>query len=251
MADKFYVVKNGRIPGIYATWAECLRQVDKFSGAVYKSYPSKDEAEDAFRSTSSTLISTAAKTASKKRANAASKIDSPLISTDGIRLHIYCDGACSGNPGKSGSGLAIYEDEKMPVLMYGAADVMGTNNTAELKALLRALELANDAQHEKVAILSDSKYSIECVVNWAYGWKKNGWTKKGGDIKNLELIQIAHTIYDGIKDKVVISHVRGHAGVEGNELADRMAVIAASNGNSVFIQYAYESIVDVIALSAG
>lgn len=246
MADKYYVVKSGRIPGIYTTWAECLQQVEKFSGAVYKSYKTREEAEEAFGSNAS--ITT--KAAPKKRPSTA-RIDTASVSTDGIRLRIYCDGACSGNPGKSGSGLAIYEDEKKPVLIYGAADVMGTNNTAELKALLKALELAVDAQHEKVAILSDSKYSIECVINWAYGWKAKGWTKQGGEIKNLEIIQTAHAIYDGIKDKVVISHVRGHAGVEGNELADRMAVIAASNGNSVFIQYSYESIADVIALSAG
>jgi ribonuclease HI len=246
MADKFYVVKSGRTPGIYTTWTECLRQVDKFSGAVYKSYKTREEAEDAFGSDGSI----ATKAVPKKRTSTA-KIVAPGVSSDGIRLRIYCDGACSGNPGKSGSGLAIYEDENMPILMYGAADVMGTNNTAELKALLKALELAVDTVHEKVAILSDSKYSIECVVNWAYGWKKNGWTKKGGDIKNLELIQTAHAIYERIKDKVVISHVRGHAGVEGNELADRMAVIAASNGNSIFIQYTYENIADVIALSAG
>lgn len=246
MAGKYYVVKSGRTPGIYTTWAQCLQQVEKFSGAVYKSYTTREEAEEAFASNASIIT----KSAPKKRTST-SKTDTSSASTEGIRLRIYCDGACSGNPGKSGSGLAIYEDDKMPVLMYGAADVMGTNNTAELKALLRALELAGDATYEKVAILSDSKYSIECVVNWAYGWKKNGWTKKGGDIKNLELIQSAHAIYDGIKDKVVISHVRGHAGVEGNELADRMAVIAASNGNSVFIQYPYENISDVIALSAG
>ena len=251
MADKFYVVKKGRNPGIYTTWAECLREVDKFSGAVYKSYKTREEAEEAFGSNPSTTLSTAVKAAPKKRTSVASKRDASSVSTDNIRLRIYCDGACSGNPGKSGSGLAIYEDEKKPVLMYGAADVMGTNNTAELKALLKALELAVDANHDKVAILSDSKYSIECVVNWAYGWKAKGWTKQGGEIKNLEIIQTAHAIYDSIKNKVVISHVRGHAGVEGNELADRMAVIAASKGNSVFIEYAYESIDHVIALSAG
>ncbi len=250
MAGKYYVVKSGRIPGIYTTWAECLRQVDKFSGAVYKSYKTREEAEDAFGNSSTKTLSTA-KMIPKKRSSSVSKIDAPSVSTDGIRLSIYCDGACSGNPGRSGSGLAIYEDEKLPILMYGAADVMGTNNTAELKALLKALELAVDSLYEKVAILSDSKYSIECVVKWAYGWKANGWTKKGGDIKNLDLIKTAHALYDDIKDKVVISHVRGHAGVEGNELADRMAVIAASKGNSIFMEYAYEKIDDVIALSAG
>lgn len=247
MANKFYVVKKGRVPGIYTTWPECLRQVDKFAGAVYKSYTSLEEAQQAFESN----VLTTAKTVPKKRTSATSSNETLYVSMDDIRLRIYCDGACSGNPGKSGSGLAIYEDEIMPVLMYGAADVMGTNNTAELKALLKALELAEDTQHEKVAILSDSKYSIECVVNWAYGWKAKGWTKQGGEIKNLDLIKTAHALYERIKDKVIISHVRGHAGIEGNELADRMAVIAASNGNSEFIQYDYNAIADVLALSAG
>lgn len=251
MAEKFYVVKQGRTPGIYTTWAECLRQVDKFAGAVYKSYKTRAEAEEAFGSKTLTTRSTASKTVDKKKTSTVSDADSSSATMGNIRLRIYCDGACSGNPGKAGSGLAIYEDEKKPVLMYGAADVIGTNNTAELKALLRALELAVETQHEKVAILSDSKYSIECVVNWAYGWKAKGWTKQGGEIKNLDLIKTAHALYDGIKNKVIISHVRGHAGVEGNELADRMAVIAASNGNSVFMEYTYECIADVIALSAG
>ncbi|MDP2076673.1 MAG: ribonuclease H family protein [Sulfuricurvum sp.] len=251
MADKFYVVKKGRTPGIYTTWAECLRQVDKFAGAVYKSYISLEEAQEAFESNTLTPKSPSPKIPPKKRTSVTSNNDSSSLSTDDIRLRIYCDGACSGNPGKAGSGLAIYEDNNKPILLYGAADAIGTNNTAELKALLKALELAVDTQHDKVAILSDSKYSIECVVNWAYGWKAKGWTKQGGEIKNLEIIQTAHAIYDGIKNKVVISHVRGHAGVEGNELADRMAVMAASKGNSTFMEYTYESIDHVIALSAG
>lgn len=251
MADKFYVVKKGRVPGIYTTWAECLRQVDKFAGAVYKSYKSHEEAREAFESNTLTTTSTSKKMPLKKSTDLTSKIVSPSVLTDDIRLRIYCDGACSGNPGKSGSGLAIYEDDKKPVLLYGAADAIGTNNTAELKALLKALELAVESTHDKVAILSDSKYSIECVINWAYGWKSKGWTKQGGEIKNLEIIKTAHAIYDSIKNKVLISHVRGHAGVEGNELADRMAVIAASKGNSIFMEYTYESVEHVIALSAG
>jgi len=248
MAEKFYVVKKGRTPGIYTTWAECLAQVDKFSGAVYKSYKSRAEAEDAFESNLSSKPSAPSYTAARVKKSTVASM-SPL--TDEIRLAIYCDGACSGNPGRSGSGLAIYEEGKKPVLFYGAADEIGTNNTAELKALLRALELAAETVHEPVAILSDSKYSIECVVNWAYGWKAKGWTKKGGYIKNLDLIKTAHSLYDAIKDKVIISHVRGHAGVEGNELADRMAVIASTVGNVVFEEYRYESISDVIALQAG
>lgn len=242
MAEKFYVVKKGRTPGIYATWPECLKQVDKFSGAIYKSYKTIEEAEEAFNGNKMR--------APRKKTPASKPNKEPAyIPTNGLR--IYCDGACSGNPGKSGSGLAIYEDEKKPVLLYGAADKRGTNNTAELKALLKALVLASEASHARVDILSDSKYSIDCVTNWAYGWKKARWTKKGGEIKNLELIQTAHALYDNIKDKVQVSHVKGHAGIEGNELADRMAVVASNEGNDIFKEYFFENIQDVLILSEG
>lgn len=51
--------------------------------------------------------------------------------------------------------------------------------------------------------------------------EENSWTKKGGGIKNLQLIQEAHYLFDDIKDRVVLQHVKGHAGIEGNELSDR------------------------------
>jgi ribonuclease HI len=165
-------------------------------------------------------------------------------------LRIYCDGACSGNPGPSGSGLAIYETEHKPLLLYGEADKRGTNNTAELKALIHALEYAKISLSPKVTILSDSKYSIDCVVTWAYGWKAKGWTKKGGEIKNLELIQHAHALYESLKTKVTLQHVKGHAGIEGNELADRMALMAIAKGNNHFETYTYETIAEVLAFSS-
>ena len=46
-------------------------------------------------------------------------------------IRIYCDGACSGNPGNAGSGLAIYSNKKNPVLLYGAYEEEGTNKIAE------------------------------------------------------------------------------------------------------------------------
>jgi ribonuclease HI len=241
MADKYYVVKQGRTPGIYNTWADCLKQVDKFSGAIYKSYKTLSEAEVAFNGNKMR--------APQKGSSTKSKSSSQAIPQEGLR--IFCDGACAGNPGKSGSGLAIYEDYKKPVLFYGAGDKRGTNNTAELKALLKALEFASESNHENIYILSDSKYSIDCVTNWAYGWKKDGWVRRGGEIKNLRLIQTTHALYDNIKKNVVISHVKGHAGIEGNELADRMAVIASNVGNDEFVEYRFENIDDVLALKIG
>ncbi|QKF59658.1 ribonuclease HI [Aliarcobacter lanthieri] len=166
-------------------------------------------------------------------------------------IKIYCDGACSGNPGNAGSGLAIYSNNKNPILIYGAYVENGTNNIAELNALLKALNIASQTNSKnKISILTDSKYSIECVTTWAYSWKKNAWSKKGGEIKNLEIIQEAHYLYEKIKDKIEIIHVKGHSGVEGNELADRMAVNAIKEKKEDFTTYSYNKIEDVLTLKS-
>lgn len=168
-----------------------------------------------------------------------------------LNLTIYCDGACSGNPGFAGSGLAIYKNNKKPVLLYGAFVENGTNNIAELNALLKALQIASqNIGEEKITIFSDSKYSIDCIKTWAYSWKKNGWSKKGGEIKNLELIKEAHFLYEDIKNSIELNHVKGHSGVEGNELADRMAVNAILEKTIDFKEFEYTNIEDVLKLKS-
>jgi ribonuclease HI len=178
--------------------------------------------------------------------------ETPVVTTDtkpisnesnNTNISIYCDGACSGNPGKAGSGLALYKNGAKPILYYGNYVKNGTNNIAELNALYKALVLASEIKtNEKVMILSDSKYSIDCISTWAYGWKKSNWTKKSGEIKNLELIKNAHNLFEQIKNKIIIKHVKGHSGVEGNELADRMAVHAVKAQNHEFEEYSYTSV---------
>jgi ribonuclease HI len=181
--------------------------------------------------------------------------ETPVVSTptqnndtqENTNISIYCDGACSGNPGKAGSGLALYKNGAKPILYYGNYVKNGTNNIAELNALYKALKLASEIKtSEKVMILSDSKYSIDCISTWAYGWKRNNWTKKSGEIKNLELIKSAHNLFEQIKNDITIKHVKGHSGVEGNELADRMAVHAVKAQNDEFEEYSYVSIDSVL-----
>ncbi len=166
-------------------------------------------------------------------------------------LEIYCDGACSNNPGKAGSGLAVYDGTKKPILLYGKYEIMGTNNIAELNAFFKALNIASKAKCDEITIFSDSKYSIDCITKWAYSWKAKGWSKKGGEIKNLELIKEAHEFYEKIKDKIQIKHVKGHAGIEGNELADRMAVYAILSKNKEYEEYSYKNVDEVIGLKKG
>lgn len=180
-----------------------------------------------------------------------SEIKNTQTNDDEEFIKIYCDGACSGNPGNAGSGLAIYSNKKNPVLLYGAYEEEGTNNIAELNALHQALIIAKQTSSENIiSIFSDSKYAIDCITVWAFGWKANGWSKKGGEIKNLELIKEAHDLFLRLKDKIEIKHVKGHAGVEGNELADRMAVYTIKAKNKNFEFYSYNKIEEVLSMKS-
>ncbi|MCU7376026.1 hypothetical protein PEC18_35880 [Paucibacter sp. O1-1] len=88
---------------------------------------------------------------------------------------IYTDGGCEPNPGKAGSGVAVYRQAQLAELWYGLFNPNGTNNTAELNALHQALLMAKtalDAGHS-VQIMSDSQYSIKCISEWAYGLRKS------------------------------------------------------------------------------
>jgi len=240
--SKFYVVWQGHQTGIFTDWETCRRQVQGVAGAKYKSYTSRSEAEFAFKNgPSSAAKSTTKNDTDKKPAsrNTVKTWSDKEIQTLSFDTFVYTDGGCEPNPGEAGSGMAIYRDGKIDELWYGLYNPNGTNNTAELNALYQALVLA-DAEIKKdrsIAILCDSKYSIQCVTQWAVNWEKRGWTKASGEIKNLELIKDLYRQYQAIKDKVEILHVNGHVGVEGNELADRMSILAIEEHNEDFCRY--------------
>ena len=165
---------------------------------------------------------------------------SPSLSNATVAtVTIYCDGGCTPNPGKAGSGVALYRDEKLCELWYGLYEPMGTNNTAELGALYESLLIAKEElkSSTSVSIKCDSKYSIDCIQTWAISWEKKGWTKKGGAIKNLEIIKKAYYLYNEIKKDMTLSHIKAHAGFEGNELADRMTMYAIAKECEEFVKY--------------
>ena len=161
MAKKFYVIWVGREPGIYTDWPTAQKQIIKFSGAKYKSFPTKAEAEAAF------VTGTISSEGSKN-----SNLSAPPVKTDVV---IYCDGGCDPNPGKAGSGVAVYQNDQLIQLWYGEYNPNGTNNTAELSALMYSLRLAQQAtvQGLSAQILCDSMYSIQCIRDWASGWERN------------------------------------------------------------------------------
>ncbi|WP_163130862.1 ribonuclease H family protein [Agarivorans sp. Alg241-V36] len=256
MAKKYYVVWQGRDTGIFNDWPTCKRSIDKFAGARYKSFPTLAEAEAAFGGKASASVKAAGAAPARKRSSGQSvkTYTAEEISKLAAEVKIYTDGGCEPNPGKAGSGLALYRNEKLAELWYGLYNPMGTNNTAELNALNQAMIMAQQelASGLRVAILCDSKYSIQCITQWAAGWKKKGWKKASGEIKNLALIQEMFERYQVLKDKLQILHVNGHVGVEGNELADRMSIVAIAEKKQAFVAYSEAlNIPAILALRAG
>ncbi|WP_434566813.1 ribonuclease H family protein [Vibrio chagasii] len=260
MAKKYYVVWKGRKPGIFTTWNECKAQVDGFAGARYKSFPTLGEAESAFGGSSS--FTTKAASGSKSafpKSSGVNKSKTPPLSQQQITdmpfdIKIFTDGACEPNPGEAGTGLAVYLKNDLAELWYGLYQPMGTNNTAELQGLEQAFILAKEKLEAglSVAIYSDSKYSIDCITKWASGWEKKGWTKSGGEIKNLDIIKAAYALYQELASQITIYHVNGHVGIEGNELADRMSIVAISSKEQGLSRYTEtDDIAEILALRAG
>jgi ribonuclease HI len=227
MAQKYYVVWAGRQTGVFTDWPTTQRAVIGYAGARYKSFPTRAEAEQAFHdrgvedrpAPSSRAQSVRTPSGERRAAHTAHRFD----------VSIYCDGACEPNPGNAGSGVVVYRAGQLAQLWFGLYNPMGTNNTAELNALYHALRMAETEidTGNSVEVCSDSAYSINCIRSWAPGWEKKGWKKPGGEIKNLEIIQDCYAIYRGIKGELNLTHVAGHVGTEGNELADRMAMLGA------------------------
>jgi len=123
-----------------------------------------------------------------------------------------------------------------------------------LHALHQALLMAKTElnKDQSVAIFCDSKYSIQCVTQWAVNWQKKDWKKPSGEIKNLELIKEMFALHQQLKEKIKVLHVNGHVGVEGNELADRMSIVAIETKETNFVRYNNQlDINQLLAMRAG
>lgn len=125
----------------------------------------------------------------------------------------YTDGSASPNPGPG--GFAVIKDKKPVVLGGEPSKAHTTNIRMEGYAILAALKHANGAKCE---IYTDSEFWINVITKWSLGWEAKGWKKKGGEIKNLDIVQEVCPLFRKSKAKLI--WVRGHNGDENNELAD-------------------------------
>ena len=131
---------------------------------------------------------------------------------------LYTDGSASPNPGPG--GFAVIENSQ-PIAL--GAESQSTNIRMEGLALKKALEILDG---EVAEIRTDSEFWINVVTKWAPNWKSKGWTKKGGEIKNLDIVKELVALHEQSQAKLV--WVKGHNGTELNELADEWANKARS-----------------------
>ena len=130
---------------------------------------------------------------------------------------LWTDGSASPNPGPGGYAvLEINDTEATPVVLGREKDT--TNIRMEGSAMIAGIKYADE---EGCEIHSDSEFWINVLTKWAPMWQANGWKKKTGPIKNLDLVQELYELYCSQDVKLV--WVRGHEGTEFNELADEWA----------------------------
>lgn len=132
---------------------------------------------------------------------------------------LWTDGSASPNPGPG--GFAVIYDGK-PVRL--GREESSTNIRMEGAAMRAAMQFLDGEEGE---IYSDSEFWINVLTKWAPIWQKNGWKKKTGSIKNLNLVKELYGLY--CDSKVKLNWVKGHDGIEMNELTDFWANKAREN----------------------
>jgi ribonuclease HI len=131
---------------------------------------------------------------------------------------IYTDGACRGNPGPGGWGAVLLAGPNEKELR--GAEPMTTNNRMELTAAIRALAALN--RPCDIMLYTDSQYVRKGITEWLSQWKARDWrTADKKPVKNADLWQALEREIE--RHKIQWHWVKGHAGVPGNERADRLA----------------------------
>ena len=139
--------------------------------------------------------------------------------TGGPTTGVFTDGAADPNPGPGGWGAVYVVDGQIVAEQHGH-EAQTTNNRMELSALIAACQMVPRDQH--AVVYTDSELCVNTITVWAAKWEAKGWTKKGGEIKNLELVQELCGLFHA-HSGLEMKWIRAHSGSRWNEYADSLA----------------------------
>ena len=203
--QRYYVVWQGKKPGIYSSWDECKEQVVGVQGAQYKSFGSMAEAEVAIRLPYSSAVSS-----SVYRISPAAKTGVLMVDEEGMTVvrpgtkqppvldALAVDAACSGNPGKM-EYQGIYIPTRTRVFHYEAEK--GTNNIGEFLAIVHGLSYLKKHGLNQI-IYSDSANAIR----WVH--QKQCKSKLPVDAKTANLWDYVHRAENWLRSNTCTTEIR-------------------------------------------
>ncbi|USS87966.1 ribonuclease H family protein [Fructilactobacillus hinvesii] len=217
-SQKYYAVRKGRQPGIYRSWVETKEQVERFPQAQYKSFATQREAE---RFMHAYAQSNRAQQQPATRPGSLTKRPQIVVFTDGgSRNHGNVAGGHVKNTDPAAWAYLIDYQGRQHSDSDGEWGV--TNNKMEITALVKALQWLCDNQFNQLSIgvVSDSKYVLDAIEKgWLSGWKRRGWRRANGELKNQELWQKLDALL-GEFPKLQLAWTKGHATNHGNVFVD-------------------------------
>ena len=261
----YYAVRVGRKPGIYGSWSECNAQVSHFPYARFKKFSTESEAQEFVGSTGLTKgISKQSETKFKAKQDppgnflARSRVkagklkgalkslaflESPSVSNQASSKEellkancdsenrdcaiVYTDGACSSNGQQNAcAGIGVYWGDDDPRNVSEKLIGRQTNNSAEIRAAVKAVVQAKIDKFKSIKIRTDSQFMIDSMTNWIRGWINRQWrTATGMPVKNKEDFEALLEASKGIN--VIYEKVSAHSGDLCNDAADSLAVEGA------------------------
>jgi ribonuclease HI len=143
-------------------------------------------------------------------------------------VHLFTDGACSGNPGPGGWAFILRHPASGKEMERSGGEALTTNNRMELLAVIEGLQALK--RPSRVELFTDSEYVRQGLSQWMPKWKANGWQRKigpkgkSGEVKNLELWQKLDELI--ARHELKFTRVAGHSGHPENDRCDELAVAA-------------------------
>ena len=241
----YYAVHKGRQPGIYSSWGECKKQVDKFVDPIFKKFSSKDEAQlflkNGFGENKKPRKIVRKENDDKKNEAIIEKELNEDIQA--AKLIIYTDGSHIKSKTNSKAGYGIYIPSKNIKVSAPLLNQKLTNNRAELTAIIESIKYLDDTELEdKICIFTDSQYSKYIFDGTGERYEKNNYKDKDGkDVPNIDLIKKMLEIKR--KYNIVLLKVRAHTDKKdehsiANSIADKLAnegAFANSNNNNTLM----------------